>query len=76
MRMLSLAVAALSLFSAISATPALAASSHYVRGFVTRNGTYVSPHRQTNPNGTKFGNWSTKGNINPYTGKAGTKNPN
>jgi hypothetical protein len=52
-----------------------AASSHYVRGYTTKSGTYVAPHRQTNPNGTKFDNWSTKGNINPYTGKPGTREP-
>jgi hypothetical protein len=49
--------------------------SHSVRGHTTKNGTYVPPHRATNPNGTKSDNWSTKGNTNPYTGKQGTKNP-
>jgi hypothetical protein len=48
-------------------------SSHSVRGYVRSNGTYVAPHHATNPNGTRTDNWSTKGNINPYTGKAGTK---
>ena len=55
-----------------AAMPAFAAD-HYVRGYTTRSGTYVAPHRQTNPNGTKSDNWSTKGNVNPYTGKLGTK---
>jgi hypothetical protein len=50
--------------------------SHTVRGHVTKNGSYVRPHRQTNPNSTKRDNWSTKGNVNPYTGKPGTKRPN
>lgn len=50
--------------------------SHSVRGYTTKNGTYVAPHRQTNPNSTKRDNYSTKGNVNPYTGKAGTKKPN
>ena len=49
--------------------------SHSVRGHGTSKGTYVAPHRATNPNSTKFDNWSTKGNVNPYTGKVGTKNP-
>jgi hypothetical protein len=49
--------------------------SHYVSGHVTRTGTYVQPHHATNPNSTKLDNWSTKGNMNPYTGQAGTKNP-
>jgi hypothetical protein len=48
--------------------------SHSVSPYVTKKGTYVAPHRQTNPNGTKSDNWSHKGNTNPYTGKKGTKN--
>jgi hypothetical protein len=57
------------------ATPALAQSSHYVRGYTTKNGTYVAPHYQTNPDSSLLNNWSTKGNYNPYTGKPGTVNP-
>jgi len=37
--------------------------------------TYVLPHYKTSPNKSKFDNWSTKGNTNPYTGKRGTRNP-
>jgi len=47
--------------------------SHSRRGYIKRDGTYVAPSRATNPNSTKMDNWSTKGNFNPYTGKAGTK---
>jgi len=46
-----------------------------VKGYYRKNGTYVAPHYQTNPNGTKLDNWSTKGNVNPFTGKPGTKEP-
>jgi len=48
-------------------------ADHAVHGYVRKNGTYVSPYHATNPNHTKNDNYSTKGNINPYTGKAGTK---
>lgn len=48
--------------------------SHAVRGHVTKNGTYVAPTRATNPNSTKSDNYSQKGNVNPATGKEGTKN--
>jgi len=48
---------------------------HYVSPHATKNGTYVSPHYQTNPNDTKGDNWSTRGNVNPFTGKPGTKSP-
>lgn len=46
-----------------------------VKGEVTKSGTYRSPHHRTSPNKTKLDNWSTKGNVNPYTGKSGTVNP-
>jgi len=49
-------------------------SSHYVTGHATKNGTYVKPHHQTNPDHTQRNNYSTKGNTNPWTGKKGTKN--
>lgn len=57
------------------AGPALAQGTHSVRGYVRRDGTYVAPHVQTNPNNTRLDNWSTRGNVNPYTGVAGTKDP-
>jgi hypothetical protein len=47
--------------------------SHSTSGYVKSNGTYVAPSHATNPNGSKADNWSTKGNVNPYTGKLGTK---
>jgi hypothetical protein len=49
--------------------------SVHVHGYTRKNGTYVAPHVRTAPDSTKYNNWSTRGNINPYTGKAGTKNP-
>ncbi len=48
-------------------------SSHSVRGHTTKKGTYVKSHRATTPDKNFNNNYSTKGNINPYTGKAGTK---
>jgi hypothetical protein len=50
--------------------------SHRVRSHTTKNGTYVPPHRATNPNGSKRDNWSSQTNVNPYTGKSGTVDPN
>jgi len=38
-------------------------------------GTYVQPHYKTSPNKSKLDNYSTKGNINPFTGKKGTVSP-
>lgn len=50
-----------------------AKTSHSVKGHVKKDGTYVAPHRATNPDKTQKNNYSTKGNVNPYTGKKGTK---
>lgn len=46
-----------------------------VNGYYKSNGTYVQPHYRSNANTTTLDNWSTKGNVNPYTGKKGTKSP-
>lgn len=51
------------------------AKDTYVRGHYRNNGTYVQPHYRTAPNNNIYDNYSTKGNINPYTGKAGTVDP-
>ena len=48
-------------------------SDHSVSGYTRSNGTYVKPSHATNPDATRNNNYSTKGNVNPYTGKAGTK---
>jgi hypothetical protein len=50
-------------------------NSHPVQGHVTNSGTYVPPHQQTNPNATQRDNYGATGNVNPYTGAAGTRNP-
>lgn len=49
--------------------------SHSVRGHVRKDGTYVQPHQATNQNQTQRDNWSSKPNVNPYTGKPGEKDP-
>jgi len=43
--------------------------------FKPSTGTFVQPHYKTSPNRSKLDNWSTKGNINPITGKKGTVSP-
>jgi hypothetical protein len=52
-----------------------AAGDVYVHGYTRSNGTYVAPYYRSDPNNTTNDNWSTKGNMNPYTGQSGTKNP-
>lgn len=46
-----------------------------VRGYYRKDGTYVQPHYRTVPNKSVWDNYSTKGNINPYTGEEGSKDP-
>ena len=54
--------------------PALA-GTHAVNGYFTKNGTYVAPHYATDANSTKTDNFSSQGNVNPYTGKEGKVDP-
>lgn len=44
-----------------------------VKGYYRKDGTYVQPHYRSAPDGNFGNNWSTKGNVNPFTGKVGTK---
>ncbi|MCW3108274.1 MAG: hypothetical protein JWQ09_2780 [Segetibacter sp.] len=52
-------------------------NSRHVRvsGYYRSNGTYVQPYFRTAPNSTNRDNFSTKGNVNPYTGKPGWVEP-
>lgn len=57
----------------ITATSAIA--DKHVNGYVRQDGTYVQPYSRTDSNNTKFDNYSTQGNVNPYTGKEGHVDP-
>lgn len=46
-----------------------------VNSYYRSNGTYVAPHYRTAPNSTVNDNYSTRPNVNPYTGSIGTKAP-
>jgi hypothetical protein len=46
-----------------------------VHGYTRHDGTYVQPYHRTAPDHNQFNNYSTQGNINPYTGQMGTVNP-
>ena len=47
----------------------------HVRPHVQKDGTYVQGYERTAPNNTNLDNYSTRGNVNPYTGQAGTQRP-
>lgn len=62
----------LCLFSTFGMSVVEAGGSVSVRGYTRANGTYVAPHYRSAPDGVFGNNWSTLGNVNPYTGKPGT----
>ena len=47
-----------------------------VKGYYNKNGKWVEPYKRTSPNKTVRDNWDTRPNVNPYTGKPGSKDPN
>lgn len=55
--------------------PVAANAQTRVRGYYRSDGTYVQPHYRSSPNNTTSDNYSTRGNVNPYTGQAGTRDP-
>lgn len=52
-----------------------ASAQQYVHGYTRADGTQVQGYYRSTPNSTTLDNYSTRGNINPYTGAAGTVNP-
>lgn len=53
----------------------VSAGDKYVAPYVKKDGTVVQGHMKTDANKTKTDNYSSKPNVNPYTGKKGTKDP-
>ncbi|MBA3733375.1 hypothetical protein H0W91_03295 [Patescibacteria group bacterium] len=50
-------------------------ASTRIGGYTTKKGTYVQPYQRSSPNSSKYDNYSSKGNSNPYTGKKGYVKP-
>ena len=54
-----------------------AEASTRIRGYYKPSAdTYVAPHFRSNPNSTRWDNYSNQGNYNPFTGKKGYTSPN
>lgn len=69
---IGLFLAVFGVFGVVNATLARVS----VRGYTRRStGTYVAPHYRTSPNSTRYDNYSTRGNYNPYTGRTGYTSP-
>ena len=47
----------------------------YVQPYVRSDGTYVQGHHRSDANSSRSDNYSSRGNINPYTGERGYQNP-
>jgi heat shock protein HslJ len=47
----------------------------HVKAYKTKKGKQVKAHERSSPNATEKDNYSAKGNVNPYTGKKGSKKP-
>lgn len=60
---------------ALLSTAAFAQGKTKVKAYTKKDGTRVESHERTKANNKTADNWSTKGNVNPNTGKKGTKNP-
>jgi hypothetical protein len=64
------------LIAALLLTSASAFAQVYVQPHVRSDGTAVQGHYRSNPDGNPYNNYSSRGNVNPYTGKVGTVDPN
>lgn len=62
----------LSVFANPSFAQRKSSSDVYVKSYVKSNGTVVEGHMRSAPDKSAGNNFSTKGNVNPYTGEAGT----
>lgn len=71
MKKLALCIAVIAMLGAAAAE----ARAVRVKGYFRKDGTYVAPHVRSAPNASRLDNYSTKGNVNPYTGKTGTVDP-
>lgn len=68
---LSLFLAGLLGFFSVNLAEAARVRSYYKPS----TGKYVQPYYRTSPNSTRWDNYSTRGNYNPYTGKKGYTSP-
>jgi len=64
----------LAILVTLSFAGAASADTH-VRGYTRKDGTYVEPHMRSNADSSRFNNFSTRGNTNPYTGESGKVDP-
>jgi hypothetical protein len=49
------------------------AKTIYVKGKMRKDGIYVKPHYKSSRDKSRYNNYGTIGNVNPHTGKRGTR---
>ena len=59
------------LLLALFLIPSVVLAYTRVRGYTRSNGRYVAPHYRSDRNSSRFDNYSSYGNTNPFTGKKG-----
>ena len=47
----------------------------HVDPYTKKDGTYVQGHEKSKANSSTYDNYSSKPNVNPYTGEKGSKDP-
>jgi hypothetical protein len=55
--------------------PVWAQGSVWVNPYTRSDGSYVQGHYRSAPDGNRSNNWSSYPNVNPYTGRQGTRDP-
>ena len=65
----------LNLFFILNAFGQVNPKNHDVKGYIRKDGTYIKTHKRTNPNYTNRDNYTTKPNVNPFTGQSGYIKP-
>lgn len=61
------------LIIALCLLASVAMADTWVNGYMRKDGTWVNGYWRKDANDTRNDNYSTEGNVNPYTGTPGTK---
>lgn len=70
LKKLSILGLALGLFMSFAG---MASAKTHVSSYTKKNGTHVTSHYRSDRDTSFNNNWSTRGNVNPITGKSGYK---
>lgn len=61
--------------TAVALLSSVALADTYVNPYVRSDGTFVQGHMRSDANDSKYDNYSSSGNTNPYTGERGYRDP-